>query len=621
MRPAVPAVGDTKLDTTTTSSEVKQEDVAPKKREPPIQTPIVFPSIIPPPPTLPPPDDQLPLRTFLRGIQRPTDISVDHVAAFGLHMIENASLEDLMPDTSYLPKPEWCEPPPADYEAPAPGKGTLLNNGRNAPGHKAFYDRVKELSTDNATAFRMVRRLPPAPGEEGPRLGNSYEFFKNLEVFSGFWKDTTLEGPEPFIGDGDEQPLHQRVHVRTGTGSQTPAEFRQNLLASVVKLATFDFTCNVSLPRVEPRLYIGPSKSKDGKFPHTSPATSFPANIHFIYRTPNDRLSARGGIIEGPIAALSARHTTGFETTFEQHLDLCREIVCILVTAQYRAREGTTEVPHDKEDAKKWWCHKHRWGGGSGGPIGKEENRSGPSEGDESVSAGIEKSLADAKAQKDEEMASSGRGMNGRRGDLDAIRTALASGGPLPQLGTQLIPAAPKKNNKGKTMPLYDNYRTVRPPVSTWDKKCRYMAIGKIAAAEYDDIFLVNCLNHHVCVSRARVPKSLIDTIEGRQEKISEPFKVWRTKWYDLFVKEERIEAFTAIWGMMNWLMRTPKPDENPDPNPYGDCSVYSAEAAAKRKEAAEKAAAEKKEAEVAKAKQEQEPEPEKMEGVEQTSS
>ena len=562
-----------------TASDAKEENGPPRVREPPTETPVVFPKIIPPPPTLPPPADAPPLRTFLRGIQRPTDIKLEHAAAFGLHLIEDSPLEDFMPDLSYLPKPEWRQPLPEDYVQPAMGQGPLLNNGRNAPGHKAYYDRCKELSINNGTAFRMVRRLPNLPGEEA-RLGNSYEFYKNLEVFSGFWKDTTLQGPEPYIGDGIETPLHQRVHVRTGTGSQTPGEFRQALLSSFVKLVTFDFTCNVSLPRVEPRLFLGPSKSADGKFPGTSPPTSFPTNVSFVYRTPNDRLSARGGIIEGPIAALSARHTTGFETTFEQALDLCREIVGILCTAQQRAREGVTEAGHDEKDGSKWWCHKPRWGGGSGGPIGKEEDRGDAGDGGESVSVAIEKSLAEAKAQKDEDKGSGRGGAIGGRDDLDAIRAALAAGDPLPQLTAGPTPSR-KKAGKGQTMSMYDNYRNVRPPSSTWDKKCRYTAIGKVQGAEYDDIFLVNCVNHHVCVSRARVPKSLIDTIEGHQEKISEPLKVWRTKWCDLFNQEERIEAYNAIWGMMNWLMRSPKPDENPDPNPYGDCSVYTAGSAA----------------------------------------
>ena len=581
-----PSVAATKGDTTSATgaaeggapTEGKKEPELPKKRELPAETPVLFPKLLPPPPTLPPPADALPLRTFLRGIQRPQDYKVDHAAAFGLHMIEDASAVDLLPDPSYLPSEEWKQPPPEDYVIPRPGEGLQLNNGRNAPGHKAYYDRCKELATDNGVAFRTVRRLPTAPGDQSARLGNSYEFFKNLELLSGFWKDTTLEGPEPQMGDGDERPLHQRIHVRSGTGSQTPGEFRDSLLASFVKLVTYDFACNVQRPRVEPRLFLGPSVTAGQHFPYTSPPTSFPTNITFVYRTPNDRASARGGIIEGPILALSSRPGTVFESQLEQTLDLCREVVGLLCTAQQRAREGKEEVVHDEKDPKKWWCFKQRWGGGSGGPIGKEEDRSGvEGNSDEPSSASIKASLDEAAASKAEERANRGPELGGREG-LDAIRAALAAGGPLPSLSAG--PAEKRRNvrGKGKTMSLYDNYRNVRPPSSTWDRKCRYTAIGKIAAAEYDDVFLVNCLNHHVCISRARVPKTLIDTIEGRQEKISEPLKVWRTKWYDLFVKEERIEAFSALWGMMQWLMRVPDNEkEQPDMNPYGDISVYSA--------------------------------------------
>lgn len=494
-------------------------------------------------------------------------------------MIEDASITDLMPDPSYLPKEEWNFPPPDDHPIPRPGEGPQLNNGRNAPGHKQYYDRCKELATDNAIAFRTVRRLPSLPGEQSARLGNAYEFFKNLELLSGFWKDTTLEGPEPQMGDGDERPLHQRIHVRSGTGSQTPAEFRDSMLASFVKLVTYDFACNVSRPRVEPRLFIGPSVDKERRrFPHTSPSTSFPTNITFVYRTPNDRTSARGGIIEGPILALSSRHTTVFDNQFEQTLDLCREVVGLLVCAQQRAREGKTEVTHEESDPKKWWCYKPRWGGGSGGPIGKEEDRLPPGVSDEpnvASSASIEKSLAEAAAQKSEELAARGPEIHGREG-LDAIRAALGAGGPLPSLSAGPSPVKRNIRGKGKTMSLYDNYRQVRPPSSSWDRKCRYTAIGKVQGAEYDDVFLVNCLNHHVCISRARVPKTLIDTIEGRQERISEPLKVWRTKWYDLFNKEERTEAFTAVWGMIQWLMRVPSEEEVPDMNPYGDVTVYA---------------------------------------------
>ncbi len=486
-----------------------------------------------------------------------------------------------MPDSSYLPKPEWREPLPDDYQPPAPGQGPQLNNGRPAPAHKAYFDRVKEMSTDNGIAFTTVRRLPTPPGQQSARLGNAYEFFKNLELISGFWRDTTLSGPEPHADDGDERPLHQRIQVRSGTGSGTPADFRQSLLASLVKFVAYDFACNVQRPRVEPRLFIGPSQSTDGQFPGTSPPTSFPCIIDFVYRTPNDRMSARSGIIEGPIAALRANHTTGFETTMEEVMDLAREVTCLLVTAQQRAREGKEEVKHDEKDPNKWWCFKKRWGGGSGGPIGKEEDRTPTTDGDsiEPSSAGIERSLAEAASQREESglgSRPSALGALGARDNLDDIRTALAASGPLPTLTAGPSVPGRKLRGKGKTMSLYDNYRMVRPPSSSWDKKCRYIRIGAVDGAEYDDVFLVNCINHHVSISRSRVPKSLIDTIEGRQGKISEPMKVWRTKWFDLFKQDERIEAVTGLFGMMSWLLRVPQPSESPDPNPYGDVSVYS---------------------------------------------
>lgn len=31
---------------------------------------------------------------------------------------------------------------------------------------------------------------------------------------------------------------------------------------------------------------------------------------------------------------------------------------------------------------------------------------------------------------------------------------------------------------------------------------------------------------------------------------------VWRSRWWDLFSVEERVEAMGAVWGMMGWLMR-----------------------------------------------------------------
>jgi hypothetical protein len=35
--------------------------------------------------------------------------------------------------------------------------------------------------------------------------------------------------------------------------------------------------------------------------------------------------------------------------------------------------------------------------------------------------------------------------------------------------------------------------------------------------------------------------------------------KVRRSRWYDLFDKEDRIEAMRGVWGVVGWLMRREK--------------------------------------------------------------
>ena len=32
--------------------------------------------------------------------------------------------------------------------------------------------------------------------------------------------------------------------------------------------------------------------------------------------------------------------------------------------------------------------------------------------------------------------------------------------------------------------------------------------------------------------------------------------EVWRSRWYDLFLVEDRVEAMRLLWGVMAWLMR-----------------------------------------------------------------
>ena len=491
-----------------TAIPVVPSAISDQKVPPPPPTPVKFPGCTPQTEKRDPSTRSgASLITSLQTIQRPTDIKLAHFEALGLHVLPEASPEHIIPDPSYLPPvDEWRSLSQQGVEEANTASKRPLNNGGQSPGVQTYLERENELSIDNTAAFRSVRRIPPLPGQNAARLGNAYEFFKNLEFFSGYWLDTSLppEADNEDPADKDEIPVHLRTHVRVSTGSQLPLEYRQNLVIAFLKLVAYDFGCNVSLPRCEPRLQVTPPSSPVGM--PSKPPSHFASNMHFVYRTPRDRASARSGIVEGPLAGVSCRPTTGFSTDVDSHFDLAREVISVLLTAQHRARQGKEET---RFGVGKWWTEKKRWGGGKGGSIGKEGEK------------------FDAPFN---------------TGDMGVLP------GPSPS----------KKPKKGNTMQIYDNYRKMLPPSSTWDRKARYCAIGKDSRLdEFDDIFLVSSLNHHVSIVRTRVPTKLLDTLDGKATEGGwERMVMWRSKWYDLYLKDERIQAMRLVWGMMAWLMR-----------------------------------------------------------------
>ena len=488
-------------------------------------------------------------------------------------MISDAFPQDILPDASYLPPiDKWTSTPPEDLEAANTASKKLLNNGNLSPGLQTYLERRNELSTDNTAAFRTIRRIPPPTGTTAVRLGNAYEFFKNLELFSGYWIDTSLPSkPDPDTNPPSEEelpPTHLRTHYRTGTGAQLPPEYRQHLLTSFIKLVAYDFGCNVSFPRFEPRLYLSPPQ------PALFPPSYFNSSAQFIYRTPRDRASARTGIVEGPLAAVSSRTTTVFASDVDSKLDLAREVVAVLLTAQQRAREGNEERRFGEG---KWWTSTPRWGGGPGGAIGKELDRT-PST-DEPVSSKIVEKADSATAAASTAMSNAATAVS--TGQVMKVPERMADvkraiGGINTPPG-----ASPSKKSKrgGKdgNLAIYENYRRLLPPNSNWDPKARYEAIGKAGGVGFDDIFLLSALNHHVSLVRVRVPERLLGVLGGEVKDATREWGrvvMWRSKWFDLFLKEERIEAMGLVWGMMTWLMRAvdaPADDTVGDKGEEGD--------------------------------------------------
>ncbi|KAM7197193.1 hypothetical protein V8F20_006742, partial [Naviculisporaceae sp. PSN 640] len=473
--------------------------------------------------------------------------------------------------------------------------------------------------------------MPPPKGQPQARLGNSFEFFRHLELFSTYWDDTSKAPPskpksdEAADGKGSAEKAEATPKFdpdagpfwRTGTGHQMPPEYRQNILTAFLKLVAYDYGCNVSAPRTEPRLYMTanpPPGAPKSAAPRKSYITS---GCTFIFRTPTTREAARSGIVEGPLAAVSARHTTSFPpprpapsaptsptatsssvtlsdsasppspstsklgTDRDSILDLAREIVAALITAQHRARQGKTEK---RPGEGAWWTAKPRWGGGPGGPIGREiEMQSG-----EDVVGDKDETLPSKSASSSTSSSSSTTKTTNPPSQQKPAATSLPGGGhdlSLPRrpgsgsssssssssLSSRSLPTwtsipsssggakGAKRLKKSGNLAIYDSYRMVRPPAAAWDKKTKYESIGRLRGADYDDVFVISALFHHISVLRVRVPDRLLAVLDGGEDdggKSWGALEIRRSKWFDFFKVEDRLAAMQLLWSMMNYLMR-----------------------------------------------------------------
>ncbi|KAL5606427.1 hypothetical protein BROUX41_002843 [Berkeleyomyces rouxiae] len=518
-------------------SNVRLRPVVDRSKVPP-PTPVSFP---PAPPVSPASTDRVKenLVHELQAIYRPHDIKPILLSNVGLQAVYDASPEDVLPDASYLPDFEaWDK---LSFEEARELDKTLrkkLPSGHFGPGAITYLDRKRELSYPNSVAFRNIRRLPPAPGNSQPRLGNSYDFFRHLEHITMYWDDPTQPAIESEPKDENAnktQPPNATVagggvdskvavkdsdFYRTAQGQVMPNEARLNLVNAFIKLIAYDFGGNTTAPRMEPRLYMCTPIKGDSRI---APRRSYISSAcTFVFRTPTDRVSARASIVEGPLAVVSCRTTVSFENDSEVCQDITREIIAALVAAQQRDREGKKEKRFGQD---VWWTSKPRWGGGPGGPIGREID---PDDipGD--------KESAFQKPKKEES------------------RESQRPLGNIPGLPTV-------KRVKKTTQSIYDSYRQVRPPSSTWDAKTKYQAIGRIPGAQFDDIFMVSGLFHHISIVRIRVPQTLLHMLEGNVEQVDYgKLKMWRSKWYDLFSFDDRMEALRLVWGMMAYQIRDP---------------------------------------------------------------
>ncbi|OTB02376.1 hypothetical protein M426DRAFT_322645 [Hypoxylon sp. CI-4A] len=554
---------------------VQSQEVGPPPKDVPPPTPVRLPQCNPQLHG----EAQPSLVRFLQSLQRPTELDESHFAALGVHIHTDVPSEGIVPDPSYLPSPSGWDG--IGFDEAARRDATFrrrLNTGVLSPDARVYLERRNELATPNQAAFRTIRRLKSPPAKPPVRLGNSYEFYKQMELMASYWDDTSLPplstdnedespplpprpadpGTEPPVTGAapesntrseadpdasDKEP--ERITYRTNSGNQMPPEFRHNFVSAFVKLVVYNFGCNVSPPRVEPRLQLlSPPYKKSRGQPDSRIASYFPSGCVFVCKSPTTRDMARLGLVEGPIAAVSARNTTNFNTPGDANIDFGREVVAALITAQHRAREGKAE---QRFGEGKWWATEKRWGGGEGGPIGREVD------GDTIVG---DKDAAVTAPNAVEKPSPSPAATSSQQ---EKSKPSLSS---IPMRG-QPVSKKPRKN-----MSIYDSYRMVRLPSSNWDRKTKYAAIGKIKGTDYDDVYVLSSLFHHFSVLRVRVPNRLLEVLGGDPEEHSAggerswgKLEMWRSKWFDLFIPEDRVEAMRLLWGLMAWVMRKDEGD------------------------------------------------------------
>lgn len=536
------------------------------------------------------------LSSLLQSIIRPTELNISHLEALGVHVIPDAALADLIPDLSFVPDFAKWDGLSQDQATLADADSKAdLGSGRLGPGVAKYASLVRELAINNEAAFRAVRRIKPVPGTTQARLGNSYDFFRYLESFTDYWDDTSApkspstdpmastdkNGDEksacPDVFETVEQPPvesvrrdgntkeEEPVFPRTRAGDAMHPSNRVNITTAFIKLVTYDFGCNVLLARMEPRLYLKAPivNTGDAKSPlhPTHRHSYFTSGCSFIFRSPISREDARHGILQGPVAAVSPRHIVSFPpppsdpsisaTDQESVIDLARELVAALVTAQHRARQGHTEKRSGED---MWWTKKARWGGGSGGPIGREAEKE---DGAEIPPAPIPEVLplfsgsystpAPTTTKTPSSVSRARQPTPGSTNDGQASR------------------GQPQAKKPRKELSIYDNYRIVRPPSMHWDPKTNYQAIGRQKGVDYDDIYVMSSLIHHISILRVKVPHRLLEVLDGAPDDGQRSWgklEVVRSKWFDFFKAEERIMAMRMVWATMSYLMRSTEPAE-----------------------------------------------------------
>ncbi|KAG9190163.1 hypothetical protein G6011_08251 [Alternaria panax] len=562
---------------------------------------------------------------FLR-LKKPTDVSEDTLALLNVTFQPPCDLETLLSSLSnnaesFLPPSSWVNLPEEQEPVPHPeSTATLLSNGRQLPDQREFYVRARELLFKNTDAFSTLTRK--SSGSQTPlRLAHFRKFWEGLDNLAYYW-DTSLDeylppvqaasddSGETTVSDSLQEPTNAESRetkretdsdraptARPGSrapedeeprkkakvedaGSKTrsaeahgakssneasvsatvPSNSPNNVLPARAAPPKTPWAANmesesktIDLSNESYRGYrIGNGVEMPDQYridcvrsflepiawafgvtlsPHRRPPVltiehiRFPVRMSSVaWQAPQDRAKARHGYMEGPVLGVQCRADTGFGLTGnlkkQSTLDAVRELGGLLLLAQERAREGKSER---RGGEGRWWTAKERWGGGPGGEVGE--------------TIGTTEIISKDAASKPE-----GKPTERNRDGSKARRR------PSPA----------------------EIWKTLRPGNPLWDPKVTYKAIGKDKSVECDDVFMISSLNHHISLVKLRINPAYLEYItEGKLPDEAPSDSDWcspklqRTRWFDLFNVDDRTEAMRGIWGVMSYLMRADKNDQD----------------------------------------------------------
>ncbi|KAF2102313.1 hypothetical protein NA57DRAFT_73743 [Rhizodiscina lignyota] len=511
------------------------------------------------------------LQKRISEVRRPSDLKVDLLQSLNLKTTSDVAINDIIP-CEYLPPVSWTNRErhtETELDNYPPADAKQLHNGREAPGFRDFSIRLREALVPNETGYDMLAGRT-RPDANTPRLAQLRRFWEGLDGMASYWDTSQDEYILPKDKDpSDEQAaeenssnaggldvkaqspstdeprkraktdgLHStapprvpssRHHPsakpspvyppgtyrghRMSTGSEMPDTHRLDTVRCLIESCIWPFGLSIQPPRRPPLLLTGNLLT--------------PVKLAYsVWRIPPERERAQQRWLEGPIFGVSCRSETRFETdSLESVVDGVSEVAAMLLLAQERARCGRVEK---KPGEGQWWTERARWGGGLGGEIG------------------------DAVVDKVEVL---GVGKGAESGGVGGLNDVV--GRPKHPDGKPTVKRA------------VEAWKVLKPGVGYWDPKVVYEPIGRMKGSEYDEVFLVSALNHHISISKLRVHQQYLDAITAGEWPDSElteseenMLHISRSRWFDLFLSEDRAEAISALWGLSTWLCRMEEDEE-----------------------------------------------------------